>query len=144
MPLLQKLDNEVSASLKKYMQQNEVNYPLVPRYLQGQNTAERAIRCFKDHFIVGLSSTGKNWPMNLWCRFLPQCTATLNLLCRSQINPQLSAYSNSLHTRNSTVLLISTKHHSHPLEQESPSMRSPVCAKPRHHMVLMAGTSDQH
>ena len=30
------------------------------------------------------------------------------------------------------------------LEQESSSMRSPACAKPGHHMVLMAGTSDQH
>jgi hypothetical protein len=29
-PLLQKLDNEVPASLKKYIQQNEVNFQLVP------------------------------------------------------------------------------------------------------------------
>jgi len=79
-PLLQKLDNEVPASLKKYMQQNEVNYQLVPPYLHGQNTAERAIGCFKDHFIVGLCSTDKNWPINLWCRFLPQYTVTLNIL----------------------------------------------------------------
>jgi hypothetical protein len=42
---------------------------------------------FKNHFIAGLCSTDKNFPMYLWDRLLPQAILTLNLLRGSQINP---------------------------------------------------------
>ena len=54
--------------------------------------AERAIQTFKNHFIVGLASVSKNFPVHLWCRLIPHCLLTFNLLCPSIINPKLSAY----------------------------------------------------
>jgi hypothetical protein len=56
------------------------------------NAAERAIRTFKNHFIAGLCSTDKLFPLNLWDQLLPQAEITLNLLRTSRINPKLSAY----------------------------------------------------
>jgi hypothetical protein len=56
------------------------------------NAAKRAIRTFKNHFIAGLCSTNKLFPLNLWDQLLPQAEITLNLLQTSCINPKLSAY----------------------------------------------------
>ena len=52
----------------------------------------RAIQTFKNHFIAGLASVSKNFPIHIWCRLLPHCLLTLNLLRTSRINPKLSAY----------------------------------------------------
>ena len=46
----------------------------------------------QNHFIAGLASVNKNFPVHLWCRLLPHFLLTLNLLRPSQINPKLSAY----------------------------------------------------
>jgi hypothetical protein len=51
-----------------------------------------AISTYKDHFIAGLCSTNKDYPLELWDKLIPQSVITLNLLRRSRINPQLSAY----------------------------------------------------
>jgi hypothetical protein len=56
-----------------------------------RNAAERAIQTFKNHFIAGLCSTDKDFPLHLWDCLLPQALLTLNLLRGSRINPQLSA-----------------------------------------------------
>jgi hypothetical protein len=71
-PILQKLDNEAPAGLKRFMQAESVDFQLVPPHLHRRNTAERTIQTFKNHFIAGLSSTGKNFPMHLWDRLLFQ------------------------------------------------------------------------
>jgi hypothetical protein len=63
---LQKLDNKCPAGLKHFMTQNEVNYQLVPPHIHRRNSARRAISSWKDHFIAGLSSTDKQFPMHLW------------------------------------------------------------------------------
>jgi hypothetical protein len=54
--------------------------------------AERAIHTFKNHFIAGLFSLDKDFPLHLWDRLLPQALLTLNLLQGSCTNPKLSAY----------------------------------------------------
>jgi hypothetical protein len=64
---------------------------LVPPYSHIRNSAERAIRSFKDHLIAGLCSTDKSFPIHLWDRLLPQAVITLNMLRTSRINPKLSA-----------------------------------------------------
>jgi hypothetical protein len=46
---------------------------------------------FKNHFVAGLCSVDKQFPMHLWCELLPQATLTLNLLRTSRINPTISA-----------------------------------------------------
>jgi hypothetical protein len=85
-PRLQKLDNECPAGLKQFMTQHEVDFQLVPLHIHQRNSAKHAISSWKDHFIAGLSSTDKQFIMHLWCRLIPQCTLTLNLL-----NPRLSS-----------------------------------------------------
>ncbi len=91
-PQLQKLDNEASQALKEYMTDQDVDFQLAPPYLHRRNAAERAIRTFKNHFIAGLCSTDKDFPLHLWDKLLPQALLTLNLLRGSRINPNLSAY----------------------------------------------------
>ena len=53
---------------------------------------KRAIQTLKNHFIAGLASVNKNFPVHLWCRLISHCLLTLNLLRPSRINPKLSAY----------------------------------------------------
>ncbi len=90
-PQLQKLDNEAPPGLKEYMFQHHVNYQLVPPHVHRRNAAERAISTFKDHFIAGLASTDKLFPIHLWDRLIPQSILTLNLMRQSRLNPRLSA-----------------------------------------------------
>mgnify|MGYP002176238706 CR=1 FL=1 len=91
-PILQRLDNECSIILKDFLRAEDVDFQLVPPHVHRRNAAKRAIRTFKNHFIAGLCSTDKNFPMHLWCRLIPQCTLTLNLHRQSRINPRLLAY----------------------------------------------------
>jgi hypothetical protein len=90
-PKLTKVDNEASKLLKEYLYKQDITFQLVPPYSQRRNSAERAIRSFKDHLIAGLCSTDKYFPMHLWDRILPQAVITLNMLRTSRINPKLSA-----------------------------------------------------
>ena len=91
-PMLQCLDNECSQILKEFITEQEIDFQLVPPGIHRRNSAERAIRTFKNHFIAGLCSTDPKFPLNLWCRLLPQAEITLNLLRGSRMNPKLSAY----------------------------------------------------
>jgi hypothetical protein len=88
---LMKLDNEASTLLKMYRHQQNITFQLVPIYSHRRNSAERAIRSFKDHLIAGLFSTEKSFPMHMWDRLLPQAVITLNMLRTARINPKLSA-----------------------------------------------------
>jgi hypothetical protein len=91
-PQLQRLDNECSDALKRFLVAEEIDYQLVPPRLHRRNAAERAIRTFKNHFIAGLCSVDKQFPLHLWDKLLPQAELTLNLLRGSRINPKLSAH----------------------------------------------------
>jgi hypothetical protein len=90
-PKLMKLDNEASKLLKEYLYKQDITFQLVPPYSHRRNSAERAIRSFKDHLIAGLCSTDKSFPMHLWDRILPQAVITLKMLRTSRINPKLAA-----------------------------------------------------
>jgi hypothetical protein len=76
-PKLMKLDNEASKLLKTYLHQQDITFQLVPTYSHRRNSAERAIRSFKDHLIAGLCLTDKSFPMHLWDRLLPHAVITL-------------------------------------------------------------------
>jgi hypothetical protein len=89
-PKLMKLDNEASKLLKDYLFQQDITFQLVPSYSHRRNSAERAIRSFKDHLIAGLCSTDRSFPMHLWDRILPHAVITLNMLRSSRIIPKLS------------------------------------------------------
>ena len=91
-PQLHRLDNECSTALKTFLKEEQVDYQLVPPRLHRRNAAERAIRTFKNHFVAGLCSVDKDFPLHLWDKLLPQAEITLNLMRGSRINPKLSAY----------------------------------------------------
>ena len=91
-PKLQRLDNEASKMLKKYMHDQKIDFQLTPTGLHRRNHAERAIRTFKAHFIAGLASVDPDFPLNQWDKLVEQAEITLNLLRPSRINPNLSAY----------------------------------------------------
>ena len=90
-PTFQVLDNECPDSLKQFFRTHDVSFQLVPPYIHRTNAAEKAIGCFKDHFIAGLCSLDPSFPLHLWDRLIPQATLTLNLLRTSNINPRLSS-----------------------------------------------------
>ena len=98
-PKLYILDNECAADLKLSIHKNDQQYELVPPNQHRRNTAERAIRTFKNHLLAGLASCDPGFPIAEWDRILPQCELTLNLLRNSRINPKLSswAYLNGVH-----------------------------------------------
>jgi hypothetical protein len=90
---LQRLDNEASLALRKYLKKQGIDYKLAPSHIHRRNNAERAIQTFKNHFIAGMCSVDPNFPLKLWDKLLRQATTTLNILRKSRINPRMSAYS---------------------------------------------------
>jgi len=92
-PAIHILDNEASKTYAKLIQNNnKTKIQFVPPNMHRRNIAERAIRTFKAHFIAGLCSTHRDFPLNLWDRLLPQATMTLNMLRPSNANPNISAH----------------------------------------------------
>jgi hypothetical protein len=88
---LQTISNEASTDFKTFFTINDIAYLLVPPHCHRRNAVERAIRTFKEHFVVGLSSVDPAFPLHLWDRLLPQAEITLNLLRTSRLHPQLSS-----------------------------------------------------
>jgi hypothetical protein len=92
-PEIHCLDNECSTALKHFLTEVDINFQLVPPGLHCRNAAERAICTFKNHFIAGICSVDKNFPLHLlWDKLLPQAELTLNLRRDSRLNPKLSAF----------------------------------------------------
>jgi hypothetical protein len=91
-PHLQRLDNECSKLLKDFLHDQAVDFQLVPPSDHRRNAAEGAIRTWQNHFIAGLCSVDKDFPLHLWCCLVPQAEITLNLVRGSKINPKLSAW----------------------------------------------------
>jgi hypothetical protein len=79
-PKFQHLDNESSEALKQCMSNEGVDYQLVPPGMHHHNAAERAIRTFKNHFIAGMCSVDKHFPLHLWDWLVPQAVITLNMM----------------------------------------------------------------
>jgi hypothetical protein len=78
-PKLQILDNEASKLLIDYLNEEGIDHQLAPPHVHQRNAAEQAISTFKDHFIAGLSSTDKDYPLDLWDKVVPQSIITLSL-----------------------------------------------------------------
>ena len=89
---LQILDNECSKEYKATMNQKwGVTYQFVLPDLHRRNTAERAIRTVKAHFLAILAGVATDFPRYLWDLLLPQTKLTLNLLRQSTADPTISA-----------------------------------------------------
>ena len=89
-PSLNTLENECHNVLKKFMREVNEKFQLFPPHIHHRNSAERAIRTFKEHFTTGLASTHKDFPLHLWCQLLLHASLTLNLLRQFCMNPKLS------------------------------------------------------
>ena len=74
------------------MTSDSIDFQLALPNIHRRNAAKRAIRTFKNHFIVILCCTDPTFPMQLWDCILEQVQVTLNFLCASRINPRLSAH----------------------------------------------------
>ncbi len=86
------LDNECSDGFKDTIKSNNMMYQLVPPHNHCCNHAKKAIQTFKDHFVVILCGTDKEFPLCLWDLLLPQAKNTLNMLRPSRITPTMSSY----------------------------------------------------
>jgi hypothetical protein len=86
-------DNKCSKTIKRYIREQNATIQLVEPDNHRVNAAERAIQTFKNHFIAGLATVDKNFPLQLWDELIPQCQDTLNMLRTSRVNKHLSAYS---------------------------------------------------
>ena len=135
-PQLNWLDNEASKALKTFIAQEQTQYQLTPPHIHRRNAAERAIRTFKNHFISGLCSVDKNFPLHLWCHLLDQVELTLNMLRTPRINPNLLAHEqlHGMHNFNATPLTpLGTKCIAHVMKNLANVAHGP-------HMDSMGGT----
>jgi hypothetical protein len=64
-PSVQRLDNETSAPVERYLHSLGVNIEYVPPHNHRANKAERAIRHWKNHFIAILGTVAPSFPLDL-------------------------------------------------------------------------------
>ncbi len=88
-----KLDNKAMEAFKQFIQEQQMQYKLVPPGNHQCNQAERTIKTFKAHFILILAGVDNKFPLSLWCLVLHKPTElTLNLLCQLKVVPKISAF----------------------------------------------------
>ena len=71
-PTLNVTDNEASKAVQNYIKSKDVDWQLVEPDNHRVNAAERAIQTFKNHFLAGLATVDKAFPLELWCYLLIQ------------------------------------------------------------------------
>ncbi len=86
------LDNKALEAFKQCIQEQHMQYKLVPRGNHQRNQAEHAIQTFRAHFILILAGVNDKFPLSPWCHLLKPTELTLNLLCQSKVAPKISAY----------------------------------------------------
>ena len=86
------LDNECSNEMKAALRKYNLEYQLVQPDIHRRNSAERAVRTFKNHFLSCLATCHKDFPIREWDRLIPQAVITINMLRNARVNPALSAY----------------------------------------------------
>ena len=87
-PQLQHLHNEASQALVHYLEDENVDFQLAPPSIHRMNTTEKAINTLSNHFIA-ISI----FNFALWVKIIAQSLIKMNLVCRSNTNPNISAYS---------------------------------------------------
>ena len=86
------LDSEAPEQLQQYDRKRNKSFQLVPLHSHQRNTAERAIRTWKNRCILGSCTVHPDFPIHLWGRLIQQSVITLNLLQPCRRNPAISAY----------------------------------------------------
>jgi hypothetical protein len=91
-PCLHKMDKEISKDVEDFIQSQQTTLQYTPLDIHCTNSAEQAIRTWKNHFTAGIASLIKSFPLTNWCRLTNQCDYTINMLCPCCQNPLLSAF----------------------------------------------------
>ena len=91
-PRLHKMDNETSHDVEAFVASQNTNLQYTPPDMHRTNSAERAIRTWKNHFSAGLAGLPTSFPIANWCRLTNQCDYTINMLRPCRQNPLLSAF----------------------------------------------------
>ena len=91
-PKINIMDNEMSKDIKKYFEDSDIQFQLVPPHIHRINAAESVEISLKKHFIAALCTVDPRFPFYLWDHHLPQVTMRLNMFWRSQLYPGISAY----------------------------------------------------
>ena len=65
-PKFNVMDNEAITAINKLLTQRDSKFLLVKPHNHHVNAAERAICTFKNHFITGLCTVDKDFPLQLW------------------------------------------------------------------------------
>ena len=88
------LDNEASTAYRNAITAIwNCTYQLVPPDMHRRNTAERAIRTFKAHFLTILAGVDPTFPATRWDHLLlPQAELTINLLRQATTHTTISAW----------------------------------------------------
>jgi hypothetical protein len=91
-PQLHKMDNKTSKDVEDFIASQNTDLQYTPPDMHRTNSAECAIRTWKNHFSAGLASLPKAFPIANWCRLTNQCDYTINMLRPCRQNPLLSAF----------------------------------------------------
>ena len=86
------LDDKTSGEYLQAIKCNGMTYEKVPQIIHCQNTAEKVIGTFKDHFQVIIAGVDRTFPMHLWDCLLPKVENALNMLRPTIIASKISAY----------------------------------------------------
>ncbi|RPI66945.1 MAG: hypothetical protein EHM43_10390, partial [Ignavibacteriae bacterium] len=86
------MDNKTSTDVEAFIQSQCIALQYTPSDIHCTNSAERAIRTWKNHFLAGIASLPKSFPIANWCRLTHQCDHTVNMLRPCRQNPALSAF----------------------------------------------------
>jgi hypothetical protein len=86
------MDNQAKKIIKAYLKPQDLTLQLVEPHNHHVNAAEHAIQTFKNRFIGALGTTDFDFAIQLWDKLTPQVQYSINLLHRSRIKPNVSAY----------------------------------------------------
>ncbi len=91
-PKVNVMDIQATKAIKAYLTPQQVMLQLVEPHNHMVNAAEQAIQTFKNRFIGTLSTTDSEFPVQLWDKPAPQVQDSINLLRRSWLSLDESAY----------------------------------------------------
>jgi hypothetical protein len=102
-PKKQMLDNEAPRAYLDTIEEQGLEWELVPPHNHRRNVAERAIQTAKGHIIANVMGCDPTFPLKEWHRILPQIEMTLNMLRASNVRPMISAHA-YVYTGNMTTI----------------------------------------
>ncbi len=85
-------DNQASVAIKAFLSDKDCDGQFVVPGDHRVLAAERAIQCWKNHFISVLCTTDQAFPLQLWPHLAPQAEDTLNVLRPSRSDMTKSAF----------------------------------------------------